>query len=338
MMIYGVGDRVVIAPIAMGSKAGDRVDYHPIPVSLVPATAFEDGVDAFFDAVTTTCARAQDGASLKLVLAQLQEERQTPDVASWRRLEARLGYDPDQVPDALIEALSRQEELIGAEGVEEAALGNPGARAPEILEKVLSASRESSVEIDLAEALAAAAPVNRADLRRPIWMVAEDAADRLRRAVGWSEGPFSNVALSDILKVSWKAIRAATATARDLPYGARLRGGGTTEKIALQTQASHDRRFELARVLGDALWTADSRFGVISRGKTDRQKFQRAFAQSLLCPFADLSRHVDLSGPSEEQIAKAARRYLVNRNVVTTLLVNKGHLSRETLGDVLDAA
>ena len=99
-----------------------------------------------------------------------------------------------------------------------------------------------------------------------------------------------------------------------------------------------DRRFELARVLGDAVWTSLAHFGVISRGKTDRQKFQRAFAQSLLCPFEDLRHYVNLSGPTEDQIEAAARRYHVHRSVVGTLLVNKVFLARETLGEQLEAA
>jgi hypothetical protein len=115
-------------------------------------------------------------------------------------------------------------------------------------------------------------------------------------------------------------------------------GRGTAEQIALQTRSAHDRRFELARVLGDSVWSSRAKFGIISRGKTDRQKFQRAFAQSLLCPFEDLGNYVDLAGPTDDQIEKAARRYHVHRSVVRTLLVNKGFLPRETLGEQLEAA
>src|SRR5262249_10167181 len=105
-------------------------------------------------------------------------------------------------------------------------------------------------------------------------MIAEDAAARLRREVGWPNGPLLNKALSGILAISWQNVSSAPATARNLPYGARLRGNGTIDHIALQTLKAHDRRFELGRILGDAVWSKDAKFGIISRGKTDRQKFQ----------------------------------------------------------------
>jgi hypothetical protein len=94
----------------------------------------------------------------------------------------------------------------------------------------------------------------------------------------------------------------------------------------------------LARFIGDAVWTSDAEFGVVSRAKTDRQKFQRAFAQSLLCPFSELAHHVDLEGPTEAQMDSAARYFHVNARVVRTLLVNKGVLPRETLEEQLEAA
>jgi Zn-dependent peptidase ImmA (M78 family) len=85
------------------------------------------------------------------------------------------------------------------------------------------------------------------------------------------------------------------------------------------------------------VWSGPDTFGIVSHAKTDRQKFQRAFAQSLLCPFEDLRYRVDLSGPQDDQIEAAARYYHVHRNVVRTLLVNKGFLPRETLAEQLEA-
>jgi hypothetical protein len=196
----------------------------------------------------------------------------------------------------------------------------------------------SDVKVDLGAAAAAAKPHDNADLTRPTWAVAEDAAARLRRAVSRPDGPLLNKALSEILAINTGSAMGAAPTASGLPYGARLWDRGTVERVALQTRTPHDRRFELARVLGDAVWASNVKLGVISHGKTDRQKFQRAFAQSLLCPFEDLRNYVNLSGPTDDQIERAARRFHVHRNVVRTLLVNKGFLPRETLAEKLEAA
>lgn len=69
----------------------------------------------------------------------------------------------------------------------------------------------------------------------------------------------------------------------------------------------------------------------MSRASTDRQKFQRAFAQSLLCPIDDLLNHVDPDSPTEKQIQRAAGYYHVSKKVVRTVLVNKGFIPREYL-------
>lgn len=89
---------------------------------------------------------------------------------------------------------------------------------------------------------------------------------------------------------------------------------------------------------GEVVWTGDDAFGVISRAKTERQKFQRAFAQSLLCPFEDLLEHIDPVDPTDDQIEAAANQFDVRQSVVQTLLVNKGVLPRETLAERLESA
>jgi hypothetical protein len=63
-----------------------------------------------------------------------------------------------------------------------------------------------------------------------------------------------------------------------------------------------------------------------------------AVDRSLLCPFSELRKRIDLLGPTEEQIDSAASYFHVRPSVVRTLLVNKGVLPRETLAERLEAA
>ena len=100
-------------------------------------------------------------------------------------------------------------------------------------------------------------------------------------------------------------MKAAPATARALPYAARLACDGGHQHVAMQTRLPGDRRFELARMMGDAIWSRGSCFGVVSRARTDRQKFQRAFAQLSPCPYVDLRDHVDITEPTSKQIEQA---------------------------------
>jgi Zn-dependent peptidase ImmA (M78 family) len=94
---------------------------------------------------------------------------------------------------------------------------------------------------------------------------------------------------------------------------------------------------ELSCALADEIW-AQSEFGVISKAKTDRQKFQRAFAQNLLVPFSSLKKMIEPANPTELQIRKAAKHYHVHENVITRLLILEKVLPEETLGQRLEAA
>lgn len=113
---------------------------------------------------------------------------------------------------------------------------------------------------------------------------------------------------------------------------------GSGCRLSLQTWTSHDRRFELSRVFGDAVWQGAAKFGIVSRSKSDRQKFQRAFAHSLLCPFDDLEGIIDVNDPTPESISAAARRFLVHESVVRNQLVYKGYLPFENTSEATEAA
>jgi hypothetical protein len=336
-MIYGTGTRIVLSPpFGPPVSSGPIRFFETSNIWPIGSELFEKGLDEFFQTVIQHCSWAQDGLALRNLVHDLQNERADPDIAAWRRLEARLGYDPDEAPEDLINALSSMEDRLGEQAVEEAAMAAPGARAQHALEQVVAASNESQLLADFSVAEAVDLS-SFPKLSRP-WELGEAAAQKVREAIGIPEGPILGRPFADILKVEWETIKSAPATARNLDFAARLLQRGTSERLALQMSKAVDRRFELSRMIGDAIWTKNEPFGVISRANSERQRFQRAFAQSLLCPFASLHRRVDLSNPTEEQIKLAAKHFHVRPSVVQTLLVNKGVLPRETLAARLEAA
>ncbi len=338
LMIYGVGARVVLAPVASwASEVGPLRYLPPQAPAIVPGDDFERGVDQFLDQVLGYAAFAAEGHALQALRAQLERERDDTDTAAWRRLEAMLGYDADQAPDGLIEALAAHESGLGQAAVEEAAVAAPGVGAATALEQALAAARESKLVVNFG--VADQVPPVRPQLAQSTpWRVAERAASHVRDVIGRPSGPLLNRALGDLLCVSETAVAEAQPTVGPAGYGSRLLVRGTESRLSLRKSPARDRRFSVARALGDAIWLRDAHFGPITRAKTDRQKFQRAFAQSLLCPFSDLAQTMDLDNPTEQEIDQAAKRYHVNRSVVRTLLVNKGYLPRETLEDKLEAA
>lgn len=337
ILFYGTGSRTVCAP-AFGPRpsTGPIRFIEPETVHIMSAEVFESAVDQLLGNVLHNAAHAKDATALNQTIGVLLAERADPAVTAWRALEARLGFDPDDAPVELIEQLGRYEAVLGREAVEEAAAAVPGDNAAQILRLVVDASKSSPLRISLRAAHDV--DISNLDPREPTWRWGEMAARRIRACLGISDGPFNDAAFSALLEAPWAQVQATPATAFKLPYSALLRADQDDAGVALKMRPRVHRRFELARVIGDAIWSKHQAFGVISRATTERQKFQRAFAQSLLCPFSEVRRYVDLEQPTDEQINRAASDLGVHRTVVETLLVHKNVLPRETLMERLEAA
>lgn len=330
LMIYSVGERVVLSPISRRRSVLGPLQYLDHRVRVIGGSQFEHGIDNFFNLVRDNCARAADAQALEVLVGQLVTERSDPMLAAWRRLEACLGFDADEAPSAVIEKLLGLAAQVGKEAIEEAAIAHPGAESPAALEEVFAASLASTVEADFGLADRVDPTRHTPPFASP-WRLAESAARQVRDLLAF-EGPISDKQFASMVLMRWEQLKDETSTRRIIPYAARLHVKGTKEKLALQSQNEIDQRFEISRLLGDAIWTKQSTFGVVSNASTDRQKFQRAFAQSLLVPVDDIRVVVNVDNPRPEQIDDAAVRFGVHRNVVRNLLAYKGILP-ETLED-----
>lgn len=334
VMIYSSSDRIAFAPSAGRRPMDGPQTYFDFDFTMVGADEYELELDGFFKIVLEHCAHLKDGPLLRELLGQINTERADPELAAWRRLEACLGFDPDSAPDEVVNGLIDLENVAGEDGVEEAAHAHPGEESAESLRLVIEATRTSTLHVDLSMANVLA----KKDIilgRGSPWQMAEAAAVELRQIIGASHGPLSNRILADIFSTRWMELKNATATARNLKYGARIVEGDSS-RIALQNTNPRDRRFELVRQLGDAIWCGDSEFGVVSRAKTDRQKFQRAFANSLLCPFDDLERELDVNNLTEEAMRNAAKSFKVNPSIIRNQLVYKGYIPFESAEEFAD--
>lgn len=337
VMIYSSSDRIVFEPSFRRNKIAGPQQYMETGVAMVLAAEYEAELDRFFETVINHCARSVDGSALTAIVQQIAAERSDPELAGWRRLEACLGFDADLAPDDVINGLINLEDVAGADGVEEAARAQPGEYSARVLQQSIDATRASTVEVDLD--IVARVQLDR-DLPKGAspWKFAAAAARDLRQIIGVRKGKMSNDELADLLGSRWSDLKDATATARDLSYGARLVGDRGDAALSLQTIFSVDRRFELARTIGDAIWQGSSSFGVISRAKTDRQKFQRAFAHDFLCPIDDLAREMDVLNPNQAAIEGAAKTFHVRPAVVRNQLVYKGYIPFENSSEEAEAA
>jgi hypothetical protein len=335
-MIYGTGARVVVSPAYGASLAAGPVRYLEIDaVHSVEGSAYEKGIDSFLTKVVETCVEARDGEALRALVDQLRKERLDSEVAAWRKLEAQLGFDPDQAPASLMKRLAALEEAVGERALEEAAVSAPGLQAGRVLEDAIAAAKLSNAEVDFS--LARAVDPSIFDASIP-WRIGEEAARWARHAVGVTEGPVGGGALSMLSGRSWTDLEAAEPTARNMPYATRFNDADRDTRLSFASQQGIDRRFELARMIADEMWAPGDTLGVVSRARTERQRFQRAFAHGFLLPFHELPEIIDFEDPTDEQIDEAAGLYEVRPSVVRGALTVKGVLPRESFWDRQEAA
>jgi hypothetical protein len=85
-----------------------------------------------------------------------------------------------------------------------------------------------------------------------------------------------------------------------------------------------------SRALGDVIWSEGEPLGPLTRAKSERQKFQRAFAQSLLCPYESLQEYIG-DETSDGALGAAAEHFHVSDRLIRSVLVNKHALRRSRL-------
>lgn len=332
LAFWGEGCRVGLLSQSDPLGVVGPVRYLTDALIYIPAECFEREVDSFLDRVASERqGLTSDWQVLRSLVNRLIAERCDSDFAAWRRLEAQLGYDVDEVPEGLMASLAAFQEEYGAGAIAEAALANPGIEAAAVLQAEIDAAKSHHVQCDLRRT---AALVGRIDGQPgdPPWRLGEIAAADVLQAVGHQGGPLSNSALADILRVRRSALdKVPPRGPRNPAYGLRLdQGGRRGEIVALSSRWAQARRFEFCRALGDAIWSGGERLGPLTKTKSERQKFQRAFAQSLLCPFEALVNFIG-DDRSDGALAAAARHFSVSERMVRSVLVNKRQVDRERL-------
>lgn len=334
--IWGEGSRFGVAVHADASNLQASLKFIASPrLNYVPTSTVEHAIDRFVHDVLIHAEAASD--VLHAEYRQLRSERDDPEVATWRTLEAMLGFDPDDAPDGLIQSLSALTDRYGVEPLQEAALAHQGLHATAVLDHCIEAAQCSNVVIQAPFAIEGF-QIDRSTLQPP-WLLAVNAADRLRHWLGVPPGPLRNTRLSEIVGINVDHLKTKRRSSFDIPYALRLRDDtNRTSRLALRSTWSHSRRFELSRCLGDIIWSNDDALGPLSAAKSERQKFQRAFAQALLCPFSDLQTYIDTEEPGEDDIHAAARHFHVSERLIQATLYNNHVIDQASFEQMVDAS
>lgn len=332
--IWGDGQRVGLISKADPPDTVGPVRFQSNALVFIDGGTYEAAVDKFLaETADADQGFGSDREALRSIINALSAERADPDVAQWRRFEAIAGFDVDEAPDSLTDSLEGLISRYSAPDIEEAVYAAPGEHASQVLNNIVQGVRESSfAKVNFTQAVRICSRELDSRDEEP-WILAETASSMLRSQISAGSRPLRNRNLSELVEAETSVLHSrSSGTYKNAPYGVRLRTDDSArDHVFLRNHKGFDRRFEIARCLGDAVWTNNSPLGPISRSGTARQKFQRAFAASLLCPYDALIDFLATDSPTDGRLFDAARYFHVSERVVRSVLVNKKIIQRYRL-------
>ena len=318
-------------PISLGSTPPLRflseVDIH------VPAGEFEDAVRDFVGTVASRLQSwaSQDTEGLQELLSawrDLGQEIKDPVLSFDRAIEARMGFDPEEAEPAVLVGLRQAAEEVGRNPVEELAASSK-SRALEDFETLWRDVRQRScpMRLDVTPDMKAKAARIQVRSQKP-WRKGAVLAELVRREWSMNRDAVDNRDLAELCEVSVDWIHLGFDENVPIPAGFRSGSGESRLRVSLKKRHPTGRRFALARIIGDHLLAGDGdRLLPVTDTTTERQQFQRAFAQAFLCPFDALRDYLGSKDPDDDFIEDAAQHFDVSSWLVRSALINHGVLS-----------
>lgn len=290
----------------------------------ITQTGFQQSVERFMHSVLARLdAKELAGSGLAQLWAILQEELADPEAVRRRKLEAKLGFDPEECPEQALNAALQWESQVGDAALSELAPAISASGATPDLAVIGQLARADGIvgtpEIssDSIDPLEQGAP----------WERAIHDARELRRKIGNVDKPILDGDLFGLLGLSRDAVAQWSAPQGRSPVAVAMPVSDQQLKFVPRRHSPAGKRFELTRFLGEYLrpstggvhWLASTDLG------TFRQKYQRAFAAEFLCPIDALTSF--LRGDfSTYAIEAAAEEFSVSEQTVTSLLRNNGYI------------
>jgi len=289
----------------------------------IPAQDFEDAVDDLVERVgSRLSAFGAVSSELQELCDELRAERRNPQTARACKLQALAGIDPGTVSPQWLEATLRLSERVGVDAADEIVASLPGVVGGlDAAERALDAMRSSTTSIQLDWI---ARETSRARGRELPWEKGVRLAGAFRQQHGLGAGPLGDETLGRILDVKMPLQKPTWDGAVSLLGGFRNGNADGRTSILVVNRRNDSQRFYLARLIASAHQTcADQHVLPVTGAYTAQQKFERSFAQELLCPWVDLKEFVAENGADEDGIATAAQQFGVSELLVQATLVNR---------------
>lgn len=323
------GEQLQVRARPTGGQRWEPVRYLERLDCNVSIINFQESVESFVDCVLRRLASYQiERTELHLIWQDLNRERRQPEVSSTRRFEALLGFDAGSAPDALIAELLADERHAGRAAIDEVVAEFRGA-ALTILREVDDTLSRHGTLLDSAEVEKLRRERGSWDVAAPPWERGEAAARDARKMWRLSEAPVSSEKLADLVGADPALINDQRVIHVPIPAARWNSRERRTWSAVLRSRWEEGKRFDLCRLIADALVAPDGEHLMpATNAKTSRQRFQRAFAAELLCPFDALVRHLNSQHPEDEDIEGAAHYFGVSPLLVRSKLANNGILPR----------
>jgi len=264
------------------------------------------------------------GNQIKELWKIITEERNDPELRAYRKIEALMGYDPDDAAEELMRFAMEKYEEIGHSSLEELA-PSYGKYSNDSLLSVEKFFEASGVFGEPVVSLPESRNISGSALP---WKQAVRDAHLARKEIANEKKPIETSMLFDLLGISasdrnrWDEIGGKRRASVGIP-------GTPNNRIKFVPRKKHPlgRRFELARYLGDFLTTPAGQWLVNTDLSTARQKYQRAFAAEFLCPIDGLLEYLE-DDFSKDNLEDAAEYFQVSDLTIESILANNGYLER----------
>ena len=285
----------------------------------VLAKDFEHAVDRFVKKVLDRIAGSGQ-TELTVVWETLINERSNPALSKIRRLEAMLGFNPDEAPEQVIQDLNDLSTEAGPSAVDELAWACAGQQSPAVMltETVEVARSSSGVQGKIVVPPSVLETVGEGTNGEPPWARGHRLARVYREHLGFGGSPISDDELAKTLGLAAPYMSDDAPTpAESPPLSLAIRNPEKRpDKFLFHSSRRYTRRFEAARFLGDAILARPNDHWLLcTRARTARQLSQRAFANEFLAPINSLSEFVQ-GDRSDERLEEAAVHFGLTSNTV----------------------
>ena len=294
---------------------------HPLVIS---SMNFVEAVDRFVDQILNVLTKADlADTNLQTLWHDLSIERNTPDLARFRKLEALLGCDPDAQDAELIENLLSDAPLLGENALDELVINGAQAHSVLTAQQITEVTSRSAFDVDPRDAFRFSNPVTMERGDVAAWRVGVKIADAVRQETHFADEPIADGKLADLAGIPCKALRSEESTDN---FSWIFQPPDHQARVALRSKWKTSRRFDVARLIGDRLFADSSHTPAepllpATHSYSYRQKAQRAFAAQLLSPW-EAVRDMLGSDRSQENQEQIAEHFAVSSMIIRTHLDN----------------